>query len=121
MDKGQAVYRTYTTLARAIAALPEPVALALGDVVGEVLFRMRHEHRAQVAANLARVVGADGDDAAQLDRWARRSFRAYARYWVEGARLPGITPDEIVQHVFIDGLEHLRTGVASGSRAPSTQ
>jgi len=115
MDKGQAVYRTYTTLARAIAALPEPVALALGDVVGEVLFRMRHEHRAQVAANLARVVGADGDDAAQLDRWARRSFRAYARYWVEGARLPGITPDEIVQHVFIDGLEHLRTGVASGS------
>ena len=115
MDKGQAVFRTYTTLARAIAALPEPVARALGDVVGDVLFRVRHEHRAQVAANLARVLGADDDDAAVLDRWARRSFRAYARYWVEGARLPGITPDEVAQHVVIDGLEHLRAGVASGN------
>ncbi len=115
MDTGQVVFRTYTTLARAIAALPEPVALALGNVVGEVLFRVRHEHRAQVTANLARVLGADADDVAVLDRWARRSFREYARYWIEGARLPGIPPEEVVQHVFVDGLEHLHAAAAAGN------
>ncbi len=112
MDKGQAVFRTYTTLARCIAALPEPVALGLGNVVGEVLFRVRHEHRAQVAANLARVLGAGADDAVVLDLWARRSFREYARYWVEGARLPGIDPDEVTRHVVADGLHHLHDGVS---------
>jgi len=87
LGKGQAVFRTYTTLGRCLSALPEPVALGLGNVVGDVLYRVRHEHRAMVSANLQRVLGADGDDARVVDRWARRSFRAYARYWVEGARL----------------------------------
>ncbi|HVC68187.1 MAG TPA: phosphatidylinositol mannoside acyltransferase [Acidimicrobiales bacterium] len=114
MDKGQAVFRTYTTLARCIAALPEPVALGLGNVVGEVLFRVRHEQRTQVAANLARVLGAGADDAVVLDLWARRSFREYARYWVEGARLPDIDPEEVARHVVVDGLHHLHDGVATG-------
>ena len=101
MDTGQVVFRTYTTLGSCIAALPEPVALGLGNLVGDVLYRVRHEHRAMVKANLARVLGAEGGDAQLLDRWARRSFRAYARYWVEGARLPGTSPDEVVQHTFV--------------------
>jgi len=115
VDKGRAVFRTYTTLARGIAALPEPVAMGLGSLVGEVLFHVRHEHRAQVTANLARVLGADGDDAVVLDRWARRAFREYARYWVEGARLPGIPPAEVVQHVQIEGLHHLHEAAAAGN------
>jgi phosphatidylinositol dimannoside acyltransferase len=114
MDTGQVVFRTYTMLGSCIAALPEPVALGLGNVVGDVLYRVRHEHRAMVTANLARVLGAEGADARLLDRWARRSFRAYARYWVEGARLPGTTPAEVVQHTFVDGLHHLHEGRAAG-------
>jgi len=115
MDKGQVVFRTYTTLGRCLSALPEPVALGLGNVVGDVLYRVRHEHRAMVSANLHRVLGADGDDARVVDRWARRSFRAYARYWVEGARLPGTGSDEVVQHMFVDGLHHLHDGMARGN------
>ena len=115
MDKGQVVFRTYTTLGRCLSALPEPVALGLGNVVGDVLYRVRHEHRAMVSANLHRVLGADGDDARVVDRWARRSFRAYARYWVEGARLPGTGSNEVVQHFFVDGLHHLHDGMARGN------
>jgi len=114
MDTGQVVFRTYTTLGSCIAALPEPVALGLGNVVGDVLYRVRHEHRAMVRANLARVLGAGAGDAQLLDRWARRSFRTYARYWVEGARLPGTSPEEVVQHTFVDGLHHLHEGRATG-------
>ena len=88
MNKGQAVFRTYTTLGRCLAALPEPVALGVANVVGDVLFEVRGDQRRMVSANLRRVLGADaGRPTPLLDRWARRSFRAYARYWVEGARL----------------------------------
>lgn len=115
MDTGHVVFRTYTTLGSCIAALPEPLALALGTVVGDVLYRVRHEHRDMVKANLRRVLGAEGGDALLLDRWARRSFRTYARYWVEGARLPTTPPDEVVQRVFIDGLQHLHASKLAGN------
>ena len=112
MDKGRAVFRTYTTLARGIAALPEPVAMGLGSLAGEAMFQVRREHRAQVTANLTRVLGADGSDTVVLDRWARRSFREYARYWIEGARLPSISAAEVVQHVQIEGIHHLHEAAA---------
>ncbi len=117
MNKGQAVFRTYTTLGRCLSALPEPVALNVANVVGDVLFKVRDDHRRMVSDNLRRVLGADADDpddAVILDRWARRSFRAYARYWVEGARLGRTSPVEVEQRTLVRGLEHLVDGMAAG-------
>jgi lauroyl/myristoyl acyltransferase len=114
VNKGQAVFRTYTTLGRCLAALPEPVAMGAASAVGDVLFAVRHDHRRMVTKNLRRVVGSEGADHAILDRWARRSFRAYARYWVEGARLPRTSPTEVEQRTFVQGFEHLVEGMAAG-------
>ncbi len=114
MDQGQVVFRTYTALARCLAALPEPVALAVGHRVGDLLFAIRAEQRRMVSANLARVLGAGDGDQALVDRWARRSFRAYARYWVEGARLGRTSPVEVEERTFVQGLEYLADGVAMG-------
>ncbi len=114
MNKGQAVFRTYTTLGRCLAALPEPVALGAAGVVGDVLFAYRAEHRRMVANNLRRVLEAGPGDEAVLDRWARRAFRAYARYWVEGARLASTSPIEVEQRTLVQGLEHLVDGMAAG-------
>ncbi len=115
MDKGQAIFRTYTTLARCLAALPEPVAMGMGSVVGDVLYAVRGEQRTMVSNNLRRVLGADVSDQDIVDRWARRSFRAYARYWVEGARLGRTSPTEVEQRTFVDGLRHLVDGMAAGN------
>jgi phosphatidylinositol dimannoside acyltransferase len=114
MTKDQLVFRTYTTLSRGLAALPEPAAHGVANAVGGVLFRIRHEHRRMVINNLRRILGADADDAAVLERWARRSFRAYARYWVEGARLGSTSPAEVEQRTFVQGLEYLVEGIAAG-------
>jgi KDO2-lipid IV(A) lauroyltransferase len=67
-----------------------------------------------VAANLRRVLGAEAADPAVLDRWAHRAFRAYARYWVEGARLATTPQSEVVERTFVDGLHHLVEGTALG-------
>jgi KDO2-lipid IV(A) lauroyltransferase len=109
------VFRTYTNLSRGLAALPEPVAHGVANLVGDVLFRVRHEHRRMVSDNLRRVLDAGPDDAEVLDRWARRSFRAYARYWVEGARLGSTSPAEVEQRTFVHGLEYLVEGIAAGN------
>jgi lauroyl/myristoyl acyltransferase len=114
VTKGQLRFRTYATLGRGLASLPEPVALAGANLVGDVLYRFRHDQRAMVTNNLRRVLNAEGADAVLLDRWARRSFRAYARYWVEGARLGSTPPREVEQRTFIQGLEHLADGMAIG-------
>ena len=109
------MFRTYSTLGRALAAVPEPVALGIAGLVGDVLHQVRHEPRRNVEANLRRVVGRDIDQAS-LDRWSRRAFRAYARYWVEGARLPSTPRREVLQRfVVVEGFEHLVAGMASGN------
>ena len=69
---------------------------------------------ARSSANLRRVLGAEASDVDVLDRWARRSFRAYARYWVEGARLASTSPAEVVEHTYVQGFEHLKVGMAAG-------
>ena len=114
MNKGRVVFRTYAVLGRCLAAVPEPVALGVANRVGDVMFRVRHQHRRMVVNNLRRVLDADSSDAVVLDRWARRSFRAYARYWVEGAQLGSTSPIEVEQRTFCEGLEHLVDGMAAG-------
>lgn len=117
VNRDRLVFRTYTTLSAGLAALPEPAAHGVANVVGEVLFRIRHEQRRMVVENLRRVLDAEADDDADdalLDRWARRSFRAYARYWVEGARLASTPPADVEQRTFVQGLEHLVDGIAGG-------
>jgi len=115
VDKGQAVFRTYTTLGRCISVLPDSVALGMGKVAGDVMFHVRRDQRAVVTANLQRVLGPDAGDPSDLDRWARRSFREYARYWVEGARLPSTSSEDVARLVVLDGLDHLYAGLAQGN------
>jgi lauroyl/myristoyl acyltransferase len=113
VNKGRVVFHLYTSLGRALGALPEPVALWAAARVGDVMFVLRRQHRDMITRNLRRVLGGDMDDAA-LDLWARRAFGAYARYWVEGARL-GTTPmSEVLQRIVADGFQHLVDAMAEG-------
>ena len=114
MNKGQAVFRTYTTLGRALSALPEPVALGVARLVGDALFVLRSDQRRMVSRNLQRVLGADSTDTRVLNRWSRRAFQAYARYWVEGARLPRTSAAEVEERTVVQGFEHLEVGMAAG-------
>ena len=114
MNKDRAVFRLYTTLGRALGALPEPLALWAAARVGDVMFVVRRQHREMITRNLRRVLGGDTDDAV-LDLWARRAFGAYARYWVEGARLGSTPMSEVLQRFVADGFEHLVDAMAAGN------
>lgn len=114
MNKGRYDFFTYSWAGRVLGVLPESLALALAAAVGDLLFLVRPQHRTMISKNLRRVLGPGVDDEA-IRQWARRAFRAYARYWVEGARLGATPKEEICRHVTHDGgLEHLEAGMAAG-------
>jgi phosphatidylinositol dimannoside acyltransferase len=115
----RAIYLTYRALGAGMQSLPEPAAAAAAAVAGEALARTRPAVRAIRARNLERVLSSTSPgvapDPAVVDRWVRRSFRAYARYWLEGARLPATGRDEVLRRMYIErGYEHLKRGMAEG-------
>ncbi len=117
--RARAVYLTYRSLGAALQHLPEPVAAAAAAVVGEALGRCRPAVRAVRARNLERVLASSSPvvppDRAVVDRWVRRAFRAYGRYWLEGARLPATGWDEVGRRMYVErGYEHLQRGMAEG-------
>lgn len=112
-------YATYRALGELMGALPEVVAAAGAAVVGEVMARrggpareMRTRHMARVLASAS---PAADPDPGVVDRWVRRSFRAYARYWLEGARLPSAGGRVEQRMVFARGLEHLDSALSAGN------
>lgn len=117
--RARAIYLTYRSLGAGMQRLPEPAAAAAAAVVGETLVRTRPAVRAIRARNLERVLASDSPevppDPAVVDRWVRRAFRAYARYWLEGARLPAIGGEEVCRRMYVErGYDHLRRGMAEG-------
>jgi lauroyl/myristoyl acyltransferase len=112
--KARATYLAYRWLGEAMQALPEPVADSAAQLVGLALTAGRKDSKAMYARHLRRVLG-DGLTDSEVRSWTRRAFLAYARYWMEGARLPAV-PARIVlaRMTRPDGLEHLERGMQEG-------
>jgi lauroyl/myristoyl acyltransferase len=112
--RSRIVYWTYRALAAALQRLPEPVADGAARGVGLTLMGFRSEHRDMYARHLRRVLGR----AIPRDELRRRTadaFVAYARYWVEAARLASVPPEVIEARMIVEsGYEHLVEAMAEG-------
>jgi len=109
----------YRGLGEAIQRVPEPVVDAVAAVVAEVMSRRASTSYAMKTRHLERVLGSSSPvaepDPLVVRRWARRSFRWYARYWMEGARLPGIPTAEVTRRMVVEsGYQHLQEAMAAG-------
>jgi phosphatidylinositol dimannoside acyltransferase len=94
--------------------LPEPAAELAATVVGLGLTAVRRQARRHYARNVRRVLGANLSDA-EVRVWTRRAFLNYARYWLEGARLPSVPPEVVRARMLMEsGYEHLVEGMAAG-------
>ena len=108
-----AAYLAYRSLGTALQSLPEPVAGAAAAGVGLALTRFRRDARAMYARHLRRVVG-EGLSDREVASWTRRAFLNYARYWLEGARLPAVGRDVVADRMMAEGFEHLVAGMHAG-------
>lgn len=117
--RAAATFLAYRLSGAGLGVLAEPMASGVAAVVGSALARrphgdleMRERHIARVLASSSPAVA---PDPAVVRRWALRSYRSYARYWVEGARLPSTSPDVVRRRFVLDwGYEHLAAAFDSG-------
>jgi KDO2-lipid IV(A) lauroyltransferase len=107
--------------------LPERPLVHLAELAGDAWYRLAPRRAAQARRNLRRVCSAlasDGrgtpaaraaaDDPRALERLVRSAFRHSARYYLEVARTPGLTPDELERRLVVETPEVVAEAFASG-------
>jgi KDO2-lipid IV(A) lauroyltransferase len=107
---GQGRVALFKTVGAIMESLPERVDVGLAMSLAQSFGRRNRTARANLAANLRRVLAAPGEplDDELLEEFVERGFRSYGQYWAEGAKLPGIKPARVFERFIIaEGLEHL--------------
>lgn len=99
--------------------VPGPVANTAALAVGQALSQLNPRGRAMAERHMERVLASTSPsvtpDPQVVRRWARRTFRAYARYWEDGARLASTDVSVVVRRMVVEsGLEHLVRTMAAG-------
>ncbi len=107
-------YAVYRTLGMAMQKLPEGVATRAASAVGLALSHVPGPSKAMYGRHVRRVLGPEVSEAV-VQATTREAYRNYARYWLEGARLPAVSA-EVVESRFVveSGWEHLVEGSAAG-------
>jgi lauroyl/myristoyl acyltransferase len=107
--------------------LPEGPLFRLAALAGDLWYRLAPGRAAQARRNLRRVcqsltasgrggprVRAAATDPAALERLVRSAFRHSARYYLEVARTPGITPAFVDERLQLDTPELIAEAVVPG-------
>ncbi len=99
--------------------LPEPVARHAASAVAWAMARRGGPPLAMNERHLRRVLESESEgvsaDDALVRRWSRRTYLEYARYWLDGARLPYASPTTVRARMTFDrGEEIVRAAAASG-------
>lgn len=115
----RATYLTYSGLALGLRRLPEPLARLSAAAVALAMLQRRNTS-ATVRMRLAhlrrvfRDTSGRDPDPKELRTLARKAYLAYARYWVDGARLPIASPELVTARLSTEGLAHLDQAMAAG-------
>ena len=111
-------YLLWRTLGTLLEQLPVQLAVHVAEAVGWAVAWRETPTRAVAASNLRSILelGASTPvDKKVLDRWVRRYFASYARYWAEGATLPAVDPGVLHSRIdMVEGLTELRASMATG-------
>jgi KDO2-lipid IV(A) lauroyltransferase len=118
--RATAKYLTYRGLGTAMGRLPEPLTqVVVGAATRALAWRggpalhMNERHLRRVLAS--ECVDGVEPDAVLVRRWSRRTYSEYGRYWLDGARLPLVTPDEVQARMVLEaGEEHIQEAKALG-------
>jgi lauroyl/myristoyl acyltransferase len=91
--RARSKYLTYRGLAAGMGHLPEPVAEGIARGVARAMALRGSPALAMNERHMQRVLASECapgvvPDPVLVQRWSRRTFDSYARYWSDGARLP---------------------------------
>lgn len=94
-------------------SLPERTGRRVFETLGRVAHRRLHGARATVAANQARVLGAEPSDA-RVDHATREAFELYARFWFDAFRIRTMPEKEFNERIVVFGVENIDRALEAG-------
>jgi KDO2-lipid IV(A) lauroyltransferase len=103
----------YHASARVLRAVPPLLRYGAAAPGGAAWFWLSAAQRRAALDNYAAALGLDRS-APEVSRVARRAFQNYGRMLMDFLLMGSITPEELLQHVTIDGREHLDAAMAGG-------
>ena len=118
--RARSKYLTYRGLAAGMGHIPEPLAEGIARGVARVMALRGGPALAMNERHMRRVLASEcapgvEPDPALVQRWSRRTFDSYARYWCDGARLPYEREAGVrARFRILEGEEHIRAGSNRG-------
>jgi len=94
-------------------SLPERAGRRVFETLGRVAYRRLAGVRATVAANQARVLGAEPTDA-RVAHATREAFELYARFWFDAFRIRTMPVPEFNERVVMIGVENIDRALEAG-------
>jgi len=94
-------------------SLPERAGRRVFETLGRVAYRRLAGVRATVAANQARVLGAEPTDA-RVAHATREAFELYARFWFDAFRIRAMPVPEFNERVVMIGAENIDRALEAG-------
>ena len=115
---GRARVALFKSVGTLLEWLPERIDVAAASRIAQLFARRSRVAKGHLRRNIAHALGPAGGvlDDDLLDRFVARGFASYGQYWAEGAKLPGLAPEEVFSRFRIgEGLEHLYDAKAKGT------
>ncbi len=106
----EVLYRGGATFAR---LLPQAVGTGLTSAISSSAVRVLPERRFVIERRLRRVCGSRLADE-ELAQLVRASFRSYARYWYESARICNYTDAQMQNSFTVEGFEYVQAALDTG-------
>ena len=94
-------------------SLPERTGRRVFETLGRIAHRRLNGVRATVAANQARVLGAEPTDA-RVDHATREAFELYARFWFDAFRIRTMPEKEFNERIVVIGVENIDRALEAG-------
>jgi len=94
-------------------SLPERTGRRVFETLGRIAHRRLNGVRATVAANQARVLGAEPSDA-RVDHATREAFELYARFWFDAFRIRTMPEEEFNERIVVIGIENIDRALEAG-------
>ena len=94
-------------------SLPERAGRRVFETLGRVAYRRLDGVRATVAANQARVLGAEPTDA-RVAHATREAFELYARFWFDAFRIRTMPVQQFNERVVMIGAENIDRALEAG-------
>jgi KDO2-lipid IV(A) lauroyltransferase len=96
-----------------VSFLPRTICLALGGLVGRLLYHVDKKHRQMALSNLTNAMG-DRISHSNLKRTAKSCFKHFGCFFVDILKIRYLSRDKIKKLLIVEGEEHLQESLLQG-------